>query len=114
MFSSLPSILLLIAIPDISEVGDFLNVLSGGGMTSGKDGTKPIPSRRPGAEYEFLAQTPKLFFRPLHRTAAHVDEIFSAIVAMAETFVRLGFLHTVREVEDYIIAVGRVCILLNC
>jgi hypothetical protein len=83
-------------------------------MTSGKDGTKPTPSRRPWVAYEFLAQTLKLFFRPLHRTAAHVDEVFSGIVAMAETFVRLGVLHTVREVEDYIIAVGRVCMPLNC
>ena len=105
---------MLITILDISEAGDLLNVLSGGGMTSGKDATKPTPSLRPWVALEFLAQTPKHLFRPLYRIAASVDEIFSGIVVMAETFVRLGFLHTVREVEDYIIAVGRVCAPLYC
>lgn len=89
-------------------MGDLLNVLSGRGLTSGKDRNKSTHPRPPWVTFEFLDQAPKQFFGPLHREAIQVDETFSGIVAMAEMFVRLGSLHTVREVENYIITVGRV------
>jgi hypothetical protein len=92
---------------DLSEVGDLLKVLSGG-ITSGENEIKSSPPRQPWVVFEFLDQTRRIVFGPLHRAAVQVDDIFSGIVAMAETFVRLGFLQTVREVENYIITVGRV------
>ncbi|CZR61567.1 uncharacterized protein PAC_11464 [Phialocephala subalpina] len=91
----------------LSEVGDLLHVLSGRGLTSRKDGTKSAHPHPPWATFEFLHQAPRHFFGPLHREAVQIDETFSGIVAMAEMFVRLGSLHTVREVENYIITVGR-------
>ena len=75
---------------------------------SGKDGNKSANPRPPWVTFEFLDQAPKHFFRPLYREAVQVDQTFSGIVAMAEMFVKLGSLHTIREVEDYIITVGRV------
>lgn len=89
-------------------MGDLLSVLSGRGLTSRKDGTKSAHPRPPWATFEFLHQAPRHFFGPLHREAVQIDETFSGIVAMAEMFVRIGSLHTVREVENYIITVGRV------
>jgi hypothetical protein len=91
-------------------VGDLLNVLSGRGLMCGKDGNKFAHSRPPGVAFEFLDQAPKHFFGPLHREAFRIDETFSGIIAMAEMFVRIGSLDTVREVENYIITVGRVCL----
>ncbi|KAH8771288.1 hypothetical protein BGZ57DRAFT_435316 [Hyaloscypha finlandica] len=91
----------------ISEMGDLLNVLSGGGLTSGKDGIKPPHSRPPWVASEFLIQASLHFLGPLHREAVHIDKTFGGIVAMAEMFVKLGCLQTVREVENYIITVGR-------
>ncbi|KAF8847515.1 hypothetical protein BDZ45DRAFT_681848 [Acephala macrosclerotiorum] len=91
----------------LSEVGDLLDVLSGRGLTSRKDGIKSAHLHPPWATFEFLHQAPRHFFGPLHREVVQIDETFSGIVAMAEMFVRLGSLHTVREVENYIIAVGR-------
>jgi hypothetical protein len=61
---------------------------------------------------EFLDQVPRQFFGALHREAAQIHETFSGIVAMAEMFVRLGCLQTIREVENYIITVGRVSSLV--
>ncbi|KAE9367334.1 hypothetical protein N431DRAFT_561345 [Stipitochalara longipes BDJ] len=92
---------------EISEMGDLLNVLSGGGVMSGKDGRTTSPSRQPWEASEFLVQASKYFLGPLHDEAAQIDGIFSGIVAMAEMFVKLGSLQTVREVENYIITVGR-------
>jgi hypothetical protein len=89
-------------------VGDLLNVLSGRGLTCGKDGNKFAHPRPPGVAFEFLDQAPKHFFGPLHREVFRIDETFSGILAMAEMFVRIGSLDTVREVENYIITVGRV------
>ncbi|KAH8670139.1 hypothetical protein BGZ60DRAFT_430610 [Tricladium varicosporioides] len=89
---------------DISELGDLLNVLSGGGLTSGKG---EIKSNHPLPSFEFLYQALKHFLGPLHREAAHIGDTFSGIVAMAEMFVGLGSLQNVREVENYIITVGR-------
>ena len=77
-------------------------------MTTGRDGIKPVHPRPPWVTFEFLDQAPRHFFGPLYREAVQIDETFSGIVAMAEMFVRLGSLHTVREVENYIITVGRV------
>lgn len=91
----------------ISEMGDLLNVLSGGGLTSEKDGIKPPHSRPPWVASEFLIQASRHFLGPLHREAVHIDKTFGGIVAMAEMFVKLGCLQTVREVENYIITVGR-------
>jgi hypothetical protein len=108
LFRLLPFIL-LIPVPEISEMGDLLNVLSGGGMMSEKDGIKPPHSRPPWVTSEFLDQASKHFLGPLHNEAVQIDRIFSGIVAMAEMFVKLGSLQTVREVENYIITVGRVC-----
>jgi hypothetical protein len=95
-------------VPEMSEGGDLLNVLSGSGLTSTKDGIKPKLPRQPRVTSEFLDQVPRHFFWPLHREAVQIDETFIGIVAMAEMFVRIGSLHTVREVENYIITVGRV------
>jgi hypothetical protein len=89
-------------------MGDLLNVLSGGGLMSGKDGIKSPHSRPPWVTSEFLDQASKHFLGPLHSEAVQIDRIFSGIVAMAEMFVKLGSLQTVREVENYIITVGRV------
>jgi hypothetical protein len=104
----LPPFILLMAVPEISEMGDLLNVLSGGGLISGRDGIKPPHSRPPWVTSEFLDQASKHFLGPLHNEAFQIDGIFSGIVAMAEMFVKLGSLQTVREVENYIITVGRV------
>lgn len=90
-------------------MGDLLNVLSGGGLTSGKLGIKAAPSPPPWVTSEFLDQASKHFLGPLHQQAVQIDETFSGIVAMAEMFVKLGSFQTVREVENYIITVGRVC-----
>jgi hypothetical protein len=98
----------LITVAEISEMGDLLNVLSGGGLTSEKDGIKPPHSRPPWVASEFLIQASRHFLGPLHREAVHIDKTFGGIVAMAEMFVKLGCLQTVREVENYIITVGRV------
>ena len=57
---------------------------------------------------EFISQTSSLCFEPLRKVANRVDKAFAGILAMAETLVRFGRLQTLREVEDYIIAVGRV------
>lgn len=89
-------------------MGDLLTVLSGRGLTSRKDGIKSAHPRPPWMPFEFLDQAPKHFFGSLHHEAVQIDESFNGIVAMAEMFVRLGSLHTVREVENYIITVGRV------
>jgi hypothetical protein len=89
-------------------MGDLLDVLSGGGLMPGKDRIKPLHSRPPWVTSDFLAQASKYFLAPLHNEAVQIDEIFSGIVAMAEMFVKLGSLQTVREVENYIITVGRV------
>ncbi|RDL35397.1 Uncharacterized protein BP5553_07328 [Venustampulla echinocandica] len=91
----------------VSEMGDLLNVLSGGGLTSGAGGIKPAHPRQPWATFEFLDQAPEHIFRPLHHEAVQIDEAFCGIVTMAEMFVKLGSLQTVREVENYIITVGR-------
>jgi hypothetical protein len=101
--------ILLITVPEISEVGDLLNVLSARGLTSGKGGIKSAHPRPPWVTFEFLDQAPRHFFGPLQREVVQIDETCSGIVAMAEMFVRVGFLHTVREVENYI--VGRVRLL---
>lgn len=92
----------------MSEQGDLLNVLSGSGLLSGNDRTKSPQPNRPSIAFEFVGQAPKQFFEPLRGSAVRVNDIFVGIVAMAETFVRVGFLHTVREVENYIVAVSRV------
>jgi hypothetical protein len=89
-------------------VGDLLNILSGRGLTSRNDGIKTAHPALPWVTFEFLDQAPRHFFGPLHREVVQIDETFSGIVSMAEMFVRLGSLHTVREVENYIITVGRV------
>jgi hypothetical protein len=89
-------------------MGDLLSVLSGRGSISRKDGIKFAHPCPPCGTFEFVDQAPRHFFGPLHREAVQIDETFSGIVAMAEMFVRLGSLHTVREVENYIITVGRV------
>jgi hypothetical protein len=89
-------------------MGDLLKVLSGGGLTSGKDELNPSHSRPPWATSEFLEQASKYFLRPLHNEAVQIDRIFSGIIAMAEMCVKLGSFQTVREVENYIITVGRV------
>lgn len=91
----------------ISEMGDLLNVLSGGGLTSGKDDIKPPHTRPPWATSEFFEQASEHFLRPLQNEAVQIDGIFSGIIAMAEMFVKLGSFQTVREVENYIITVGR-------
>jgi hypothetical protein len=104
----LPPFILLIAVSEIAEMGDLLSVLSGGGLMSGKDGIKPLHPRPPWVTSEFLDQASKHFLGPLHNEAVQIDRIFSGIVAMAEMFVKLGSLQTVREVENYIITVGRV------
>ncbi|KAN0098349.1 hypothetical protein V8E51_014012 [Hyaloscypha variabilis] len=96
----------------ISEMGDLLNVLSGGGLASGKDELNPSHSRPPWATSEFLEQASKYFLRPLHNEAVQIDRIFSGIIAMAEMFVKLGSFQTVREVENYIITVGRLILML--
>jgi hypothetical protein len=57
---------------------------------------------------EFINQTSNLCFVPLREIANQVDKTFPGTLAMAETLVRLDRLQTLREVEDYIIAVGRV------
>jgi hypothetical protein len=98
----------LIIIPEISEMGDLLNILSGAGLSSGKGCIKPSHSRPPWVASEFLAQASEHFLGPLHREAALIDKTFGGIVAMAEVLVKLGSLQTVREVENYIITVGRV------
>ena len=77
-------------------------------MTCGKDDNKFAHPRPHGVALEFLDQAPKHFFGPLHREASRIDETFSGILAMAEMFVRIGSLDTIREVENYIITVGRV------
>jgi hypothetical protein len=105
--------LILIFVPEISEGDDLLNVLSGSGLTSRKDKIKSTHPRPPRPTFEFLDQAPRHFFGPLHREAVQIDEISSGIVAMAEMFVVLGSLHTVREVENYIITVGRVRLSSN-
>jgi hypothetical protein len=109
-----PLFISLIAVPEISEMGDLLNVLSGGGLASGKDEIKPSHSRPPWATSEFFEQASEHFLRPLHNEAAQIDRIFSGIIAMAEMFVKLGSFQTVREVENYIITVGRVSFHSPC
>lgn len=96
---------------EISEQGDLLNVLSGGGLLSKNDRTKSLHSNRPLRALEFVGQALKHIFEPLLGSALRVNETFVGIVAMAETFVNIGVLHTVRGVENYIIAVSRVRLL---
>jgi hypothetical protein len=110
----LPLFISLIAVPEISEMGDLLNVLSGGGLTSGKDDIKPPHTRPPWATSEFFEQASEHFLRPLQNEAVQIDGIFSGIIAMAEMFVKLGSFQTVREVENYIITVGRVSFYSPC
>ncbi len=98
----------LIVFPEISEMGDLLNVLSGGGLTSGNDEIMPSHSRPPWATSEFLEQASEHFLRPLQNEVVQINGIFSGIIAMAEMLVKLGSFQTVREVENYIITVGRV------
>jgi hypothetical protein len=98
---------------DLSEVGDLLRVLSGG-IRSSENEIKSSTSRRSWVVSEFLDHTRRMLFGPLHRAAVQIDDVFSGIVAMAETFVRFGFLQTVREVENYIITVGRVRVPSIC
>lgn len=95
---------------DLSNAGDLLKILSGGRLTSQQDGMKS-PHSPPYYALGSLDQAPRHLFGPLNCQAAQVDDEFGGIIAMAETFVRLGLIHTVREVENYIIAVGRVCSL---
>ena len=99
---------MVITVLEISELGDLLNVVSGRGLTSGEDGIKSAHPRPPWVTFEILKQAPKHLFEPLHREAVQIHETFSGIVAMADMSVKLGSFHTVREVENYIIAVGRV------
>jgi hypothetical protein len=75
---------------------------------SGEGGIKTPHSRPPWVTSEFLDQASKYFLGPLQDDAVRIDGISSGIVAMAEMFVKLGSLQTVREVENYIISVGRV------
>jgi hypothetical protein len=93
---------------DLTHDGDLLKILSGGGLTSQQDGMKS-PHSPSYYALRSLDQAPRHLFGPLNCHAAQVDDEFGGIIAMAETFVRLGLIHTVREVENYIIAVGRVC-----
>ncbi|KAF4632634.1 hypothetical protein G7Y89_g5488 [Cudoniella acicularis] len=99
--------LVLDFIDQISEMGDLLDVLSARQMRADKNGTNSLPSSQSWIEFEFFNQAPILVLNPLYSKATHSDKTFCGIIAMAETFVRLGLLHTVREVEDYIIDVGR-------
>jgi hypothetical protein len=50
----------------------------------------------------------KLLLEPIKEDLSEADESVDAVLCMADTFVRLSRLQTVREIEEYIITTARV------
>ena len=97
-------------VADIGELTSLLSHLSGCGITDRRRELEIEDEDRPlHAVGEFINDTSSLIFGPLRREVGTQHAGLLAVIYLAETFVRLGNLQTVREVEEYIIKVSRVC-----
>lgn len=93
----------------ITSLGDLLFCLSGCGITSRRKKHEAEGYTRPVQEFgEFVTRAVKLVLEPIKEDLGEVDESVDAVLCMADSFVRLGRLHTVREIEEYIITTARV------
>ncbi|KAH6695877.1 hypothetical protein BKA61DRAFT_252907 [Leptodontidium sp. MPI-SDFR-AT-0119] len=92
----------------ITSLGDLLFCLSGCGITSRRKKHEAEGYTRPVQEFgEFVTRAVKLVLEPIKEDLGEVDESADAVLCMADSFVRLGRLHTVREIEEYIITTAR-------
>jgi hypothetical protein len=93
----------------ITSLGDLLFRLSGCGISSRRKKHEVEGYTRPIQEFgEFVTRAVKLVLEPIKEDLSEVDESVDAVLCMADSFVRLGRLHTVREIEEYIITTARV------
>lgn len=93
----------------ITGLGDLLFRLSGWGITSRRNKHEVEGYIRPVQEFsEFITGSVKLVLEPIKEDLGEADESVDAVLCMADTFVRIGRLQTVREIEEYIITTARV------
>ena len=61
-----------------------------------------------------MAGAEKFVLEPIRKDLGEIDEPIDAVLCMADTFVRIGCLQTVREIEEYIITTARVSFINVC
>lgn len=99
----------LLTLVVITSLGDLLFCLSGSGITSRRKKFEVGAYARPVQEFsEFVTRAVNLILEPIKEDLGEADESVGAVLCMADTFVRLGRLHTVREIEEYIITTAHV------
>jgi hypothetical protein len=93
----------------ITSLGDLLFCLSGCGITSCRKKQESERCTRPvQALGEFVTGAVKLVLEPIKEDFGETNESVDAVLSITDTFVRLGRLQTVREIEEYIITTARV------
>jgi len=93
----------------IASLGYLLFCLSGCGITSRRKKYQVDGYNRPAQDFgEFVTEAVNLVLEPIKEDLAETSESVDLVFYMAETFVRLGRLQTVREIEEYIITTARV------
>jgi len=93
----------------IKSLGDLLFRLSGCGITSRHKKHEFEGYTRPVQEFgEFVTGAVNLVLGPIKEDLGEADESVDAVLCMTDFFVRLGRLHTIREIEEYIITTARV------
>ncbi|KAH8595674.1 hypothetical protein B0O99DRAFT_152485 [Bisporella sp. PMI_857] len=92
----------------VTSLGELLFHLSGCGITSRQKKHEIDSYARPvQGVNEFIDGAAKLVLAPIRVDLGKADESIDAVLFMADNFVRLGRLQTVREIEGYIITTGR-------
>jgi len=93
----------------VSSLSDLQYRLPGCGITTRHKEHEVEDYSRPVHDFgEFVNGASKLVFEPIKDALGEIDGPFVTVLCMAETFVRLGRLQTVREIDEYIIKTSRV------